>query len=408
VTRRFTGNDLDPQKVGRELHVADVVTGHFIKQGERLLVTLEAVNSANDSLVWQSSFSVPADDEIKLQDQLTAQIRQGLLPALGVGTRFVDTGTKPKDEVAYDLYLHSSALSRDAKQNKDAISVLEEVVKRDPNYAPAWEQLGERYYYDSTYGDGGEEAFQRSNEAAKKALALDPNRMAAQARVITNLVERGNLTDAYQQATALVQRRGDSAQAHYTLSYVLRYAGMLEESTHQCEQSLAIDPQNYQWRSCAQAFFLLGKMAQAMDFARLDQGSEWWKWTMPAMLLREGKTAEAKDYVKRMSNNPSYHRDLLEACLGMRPDVDQVASATETSVLNEADPEQWYLEGSILAYCGKKEMALHVISRAVQQNYCSYEALLDDPLLANVRSGAEFDKILTAAHECQQSVKGTQ
>ena len=33
----------------------------------------------------------------------------------------------------------------------------------DPDYAPAWEALGERYYADATYGDAGEDVFQRSN-----------------------------------------------------------------------------------------------------------------------------------------------------------------------------------------------------------------------------------------------------
>jgi len=38
ITRKYVSADLDPQKVGSELHVADVVTGHFIKQGDYLLV----------------------------------------------------------------------------------------------------------------------------------------------------------------------------------------------------------------------------------------------------------------------------------------------------------------------------------------------------------------------------------
>jgi len=408
VTRKYSNADLDPQKVGRELRVADVISGHFIKQGDHLLVTLEAVDTSRERLVWQNSFSVPADNDLKLSEQLTAHIRQGLLPTLGVGNNFADTETKPKDEVAYDLYLHSLALSRNTQDNKDAIGVLQEVVKRDPNYAPAWEALGERYYYDSTYSNGGEEAFQHSNDAAKKALALDPNRMTARARVITNLVERGSLTEAYQQANAVVQRRPENAQAHFTLSYVLRYAGMQQESTRQCDQALALDPGNYQWRSCAQAFFELGKTRQALDFARLDAGSEWTAWTLPAIELREGKVAEARESARKIPNIVAYHRDFLEACLGQRPDLDKIAAATETGVLTEPDPEQWYLEGSLMAYCGKKDMALHLINAAVQQNYCAYEALLEDPLLNNLRSSAAFDKILTAAHECQQSVRGSQ
>jgi hypothetical protein len=61
-----------------------------------------------------------------------------------------------------------------------------------------------------------------------------------------------------------------------------------------------------------------------------------------------------------------------------------------------------------MAYCGKPDIALHMINAAVAQNYCSYSALLSDPLLAKMRSSKEFDAVLTAAHECQESVRNPQ
>ena len=98
---------------------------------------------------------------------------------------------------AYDLYLHSLALPHDAGPNKDAIAVLEHVVEVDPTYAPAWEQLGLRCYYDADYSDGGEPMFQRSNKACEHAVELDPNRIVAAGQLIANRVERGELGKAY-------------------------------------------------------------------------------------------------------------------------------------------------------------------------------------------------------------------
>ncbi len=416
ATRKYVDPNVSPKNVGQELEVADVVTGHFLKRGDDLLVTLEAVDSANERLLWQTTFKTSQGDEIKLHDELTTQLREGLLPnlgiglmpALGVGNPFADTTTKPRDEVAYDLYLHSLALSRDSQENKDGIGALQEVVKRDPGYAPAWEALGERYYYDSTYSDGGEAKFQQSNDAARQAVTLDPNRMTAQARLITNLVERGNLREAYQRAIAFVERHPESAQAHFTLSYVMRYAGLQQESTKECDQALALGPGDYQWRSCAQAFFEIGKTKEATYFEGLDQRSEWAAWTTPAILLRQGKVADARESVKRMPDATRYHRTLLEACLGLRPrsELDKIVSYTEINVLSEPDPEKWYLVGSIMAYCEKKDSALHLIRAAVEQNYCGYDALLADPLLSSLRNSADFDKLLTLAHQCQQSVHG--
>jgi len=407
ITRKFVGNDIDPQKAGRDVHVATVLSGHFLKQGERLLITIEATQVHDDRLLWQTTVTAPANDLIAMQSQIAAQIRQGLLPALGIGGSFLDTGTRPKNPDAYDLYLHSLALAHDAGPNKDAISVLETVVKMDPTYAPAWEQLGLRCYYDADYSDGGEEMFQRSTKAYERALELDPNRIVAAGQLINNHVERGELGKAYKEAQAFVKSRPDSAQAHFTVSYVFRYAGMLEQSVSECNTALALDPGNYAFRSCAWAFMELGKTEQAADFVRLDAGSEWAAYATPSILLREGKVQEAREAVKKMPTTPRYHRDLLEACLGLRPasELDRIAHDDETNLPSDADPETWYYQGAILAYCGKKSAALHMLQAAVEQNYCAYSNLLYDPLLAKLRTDTAFDKVLTEAGNCQAAVR---
>ena len=71
--------------------------------------------------------------------------------------------SRPKNQQAYDFYLRSVAVPHDPAPNKEAIKMLEWAVGIDPSYAPAWEALGQRYYFDSLYGGGGEEIFQRSN-----------------------------------------------------------------------------------------------------------------------------------------------------------------------------------------------------------------------------------------------------
>jgi serine/threonine protein kinase/tetratricopeptide (TPR) repeat protein len=407
TTQKFTGNDVDPQQAGRELHVANILTGHFLKQGDRLMITIEAIQVEGDRLLWQTTVTAPAQDLIAMDNQLAVKIRQELLPALGVAGGFLDTGTRPKNQEAYDLYLHSLALPHDAGPNKDAIAVLEHVVEVDPTYAPAWEQLGLRSYYDADYSDGGETMFQRSSKAYERAIALDPNRMVAAGQLINNHVERGELGKAYQEAQALVKRRAESAQAHFTMGYVYRYAGMLQQSTNECNTALALDPGNYTFRSCAWAFMELGKTERAKDFIRLDAGSEWAAYATPSLLLREGKIQEAREAVKRMSANPRYHRDLLEACVQLRPaaDLDRMAQEAETSVPTDPDPETWYYQGALFAYAGKKQAALHLLESAVGQNYCAHENLLNDPLLAKLRTDTAFDKVLTAAGRCQEAVK---
>ncbi len=206
TTSKYDSPTLDLQEAGRAMRVTDVVTGHFMKQGDQLEITLEAVDVADNRTVWRDTMTVSAPDLIAMQSQITAKVRQGLVPALGVGADSGEAGTRPKSEEAYDLYLRSIALPHDPVPNKDAISMLERAVGLDPNYAPAWAYLGIRYNYDGAYSNGGDEMRKRSNAALERAISLDPNYSFAAAWLIANRVEQGDLVKAYQDAKALVAR----------------------------------------------------------------------------------------------------------------------------------------------------------------------------------------------------------
>jgi TolB-like protein len=407
VTRRFVELDLDPRKVGQQLRVGRLLTGHFMRQGEQLSVTLEAIDVPTDRLLWQGTVTAPVNDLISLQSQLSTQVQQGLLPALGVAGGALTTGSRPKSQEAYDLYLHALALPHDPGPNKDAITVLEHVVGEDPGYAPAWEALGLRCYYDSYFGGGGEEMFQRSNAAFERAVSLDPNRMLAASHLITNRVERGELGRAYDAATDLARRRPQSADAHFALSYVLRYAGMLEQATQECNTARSLDPGNFDFRSCAWAFLELGKTDKAMDFVHLDAGSQWAAWVTPYVYLAAGNVAQARESVKNVAKSSAYHRELLVACTAaQRPaDIDRIVREAESSTMVEADPEAWYHVAALMAYCGQKDAALRLLKVAVQQNYCAYSALLEDPLLKGLRKETAFNEVLTAGSKCQETLK---
>ncbi len=163
TTSKYDSPTLDLQEAGKAMHVTDVVTGHYMKQGDQLQITLEAVDIADNRTVWRDTMTVAAPDMIAMRSQITAKVRQGLVPALGAGTDSAEAGTHPKNEEAYDLYLRSISMPHDPLPNKDAIAMLERAVGMDPSYAPAWDALGNRYYYDGAYSNGGEAMRQRSN-----------------------------------------------------------------------------------------------------------------------------------------------------------------------------------------------------------------------------------------------------
>src|SRR5438552_4069598 len=359
TTSKYKDLNADVQQAGRDMGVTSIVTGHFLKEGEQLEITLEAVDIATNRSVWRDTINAAASDRIAMREQITSRVRQGLVPALGAASAVTETGTRPKSEEAYDLFLRSIAVPHDVALNKDAISMLERAVGIDPSYAPAWEALGLRYYYDGTYGDGGEQMLKRSDSALERAVALDPNLILAAAQLITNRAERGEIGNAYAEASALVKNRPESAQAHFALGYVLRHVGLLDQSAHECETALASDRGNYLFRSCAWSFLWLGQPQRAMAFVQLDAGSEWAARSSAYILLSEGKLAEARQSIQKTSANHLMARDLLESCLDHSPTsvLDRIAQKTEAAAMAQPDGEPRYHLGSLLAYCGRDDAA---------------------------------------------------
>ena len=402
TTSKYNVPNLDLQQAGREMGVTSIVTGHYLTEGNQLEVTLEAVDVANNRSVWRDTVSVAASDKIAMREQITSRVRQRLVPLLG-GLLPGQQGTRPKSEEAYDLYLRSVGVPHDVSPNKAAITMLDRAVGIDPSYAPAWEALGIRYYFEADYGEGGPPMLKRSDSAMERALALDPNLIGASVQLINNRTERGELLNAYAEASALVKRRPDSAYAHFALAYVLRYAGLLDESAHECDTALALDRSDYRFRSCSLAFMQLGQPQRAMEFARLDAGSEFSARQTALILLGQDKVDDARQTIQRASDAPQMGRDLLQVCLDPKQasQVDRTAQRTEAGSVAEGDVEGWYLIGTMLSYCGQKDAALRLLRRAVGQNYCAYDALHTDPLLVKLRRRPEFSGLLSAAKECQ-------
>jgi eukaryotic-like serine/threonine-protein kinase len=401
TTSKYDSPTLDLQEAGKAMHVTDVVTGHFMKEGDQLQITLEAVDVADNRTLWRDTMTVSSPDMIAMQSQITSKVRQGLVPALGAGTDAGEAGTHPKNEEAYDIYLRSIALPHDPLPNKDAIAMLERAVGLDPTYAPAWDALGRRYYYDSQYSNGGEAMFQRSNAALERAVALDPNLVDPASALITNRVERGELGKAYQDAKALVERHPENTAARFALAYVLRYGGVLEESARECDAALSLDPGNYQLRSCASTFDQLGNYERAMVFLQLDIGSLWVSRNLVRHYIRAGNLAQAREASLKLGDDV---RDkILSSCLNHAPsgDVDNIAKELAPKILASPDPENRYMAAPSFAFCGQKDIALRMLKSAVTGHYCAYNAMQNEPLFAPLRSSPEFAQLLSTAKQCR-------
>ena len=189
---RYRGKDVDVQKVGRDLGVGAVLTGRVVPQGNSLQVSAELTNVADNTELWGQQYSGSRSDMIALQQQIAGDLAQRLRSDLS-GTQkqqVMRQGTANPE--AYDLYMKGRYAwsKRTLPDLKQAVSYFDRAIGLDPKYATAWLGLGDAWGSMTAYGGDQNEAYAKSNAAARKALDLDPSMAHAHAILGANYFEK--------------------------------------------------------------------------------------------------------------------------------------------------------------------------------------------------------------------------
>src|SRR5882757_3682768 len=382
ATSKYAGPDIDLQKAARELRVADLITGHFLVAGENVEVTLEAVDAADNRVLWRATLRGTTRDLTQVQEQISARVQHGLIPALGANTGSSASTNTSHNAQAYEFYLRAmshndapnSQGSSFSSENKTAIQLLQRAVALDPGYASAWAALGHFYYYESGLGDGGEIARSHAKAALQRAVALDPSRIEAASDLINMESEEGDLNQAYDDIVKLLHQRPDSGAVHLVHAYVLWYAGLLGEAESECEKTRSLDAGTQDLASCGHVFIALGKYDRAREYFHLVSGTEYEKSGQIEILLREGKEEEALKILKTLPATDVYVRRLLEPCLRHQspPKGGVGAQQARSIVMAGHDPGSKYLLAAWDSFCSQPEFAFRELRRAIEQNYCAY------------------------------------
>jgi serine/threonine protein kinase/tetratricopeptide (TPR) repeat protein len=399
MSQRFAGQNSDPHKAGQQLRVTDVVTGHFLRQEDRLGVTLEAMDIAKDEVVWHGSVETRLNDMLGLRQQVTNALQKGLLPALGVSNAQLSV-TKPKSQEAYELYLRSQdGVYWSAADNKEGIALLEKSVALDAGYAPAWVALGQHYHMEADYGISGEEMFNKSIAALDRARQLDPELLSASTSLIELRTFYGDLVVSFAQIQELAQRRPRSAEVHSLFAEALRVAGALEQAARECEITHQLDPEFP--TDCFVLYIHMGDLAKTRQEIDRTAG-DFSSFMLGHVLLREGRIDEALPRLKIVPGGSNY--DLVHNCW---PDSStsrcaEVAKRSEAEFRSIPNADAWYFGAALFAFLGKNDAAIRFLQADSDHNFCVYPAVDREVLFDRIRQSAEFKAARQQGIECQR------
>jgi serine/threonine protein kinase len=75
---KYQNTSIDPAQVGRELEVETILTGNFLKSGDRLRVTAQLIEATGGQILWSEKIELAAQDALAIQDRISQRIVEGL------------------------------------------------------------------------------------------------------------------------------------------------------------------------------------------------------------------------------------------------------------------------------------------------------------------------------------------
>ena len=165
-------------EIARELNVASVLEGSVRKSGTQIRITAQLIDAESGYHLWSETYDRELENIFAIQDEIAAHVTDALKVTL-LGEVPSSRETTPE---AYELYLQAQHVSHQDSLDayERAIELLEQVVAIDPDYAPAWAELGHtRLWYAAYGGMPIAQARAEIDRDVAKALQIDPSNAKA-------------------------------------------------------------------------------------------------------------------------------------------------------------------------------------------------------------------------------------
>ena len=196
--------------IGRQTKAAFVLVGSVRKSGERVRITAQLVNAANEAQVWGERYDRDLKDIFALQDEISKAIVAALKLTLLPEEKRALEQRATTNVKAYKFYLMARQFSvmGNERHQETVVRLCKRAVELDPAYAAPWATMAITLW-DMHRRSASEEDGQ---EAAHRAIALDPK----------------------------------LADAHAALGAAHQGQGQFEVGLQACDAALRLDPDSYE------------------------------------------------------------------------------------------------------------------------------------------------------------------
>jgi len=398
VVAGYKGREIDPRKIGQELNVRAVVTGHMRRHGDIISIQADLIDIQSVAQLWGQHYDHKVSDVLLVQDDISRDIFENLRLKLNVEEK--------KQLDAYRLYLkgRNAWNKRTGDALQEAIEFFNQAIAIDPNNSAAYAGIADCYNMLVVYGRvEPKEGFPKAKEAATKALDIDESSAEAHSSMAFIKFrwdwDRAATEREFQEAIKL---KPAYAPAHQWYSSYLVAIERFDEAIAEAKRTEELEPLSFVASShLGWIYYLSGQNDKAIEQCRkileLDPSSFPARRYLGLAYEAKGMYAEAIAEFQtgvKLSGSP-----LMLALLG-HAYAASGKTAEAKQVLNDLQQLQDqryvspYTVAAIHAGLGDQDQAFKWLEKAVEERDIWLMNLKVDPVFAKLRSQRQFTDIL--------------
>jgi DNA-binding winged helix-turn-helix (wHTH) protein/TolB-like protein/tetratricopeptide (TPR) repeat protein len=242
---RYSGT-VDPVKVGRDLAVGALLEGTIQRQGDKIRINARLLDTTNGTALWSDEIDSNINDMFAIEDNVVAEVETVLVANPRPPTQQTSGSTPAALALAHRDYMKGRFFwSKRTQQGiTTAISLFQQAIEQDPQYAEAYDGIADSYSLLGFYGYlPPSESYPKAKAAALQALAI--NRNLPEPHVSLMIVATDYDWDwqtaetEFRAAIALKPNHAEAYQAH---AYLLLALGQPDAAAREVEKALELDP----------------------------------------------------------------------------------------------------------------------------------------------------------------------
>lgn len=325
----FKGKDKTIKEIGEALQVSNVLEGSVRKQGNKVRITAQLIKADDGFHLWSETYDGNLDNIFDLQENISRKVTDELKVILNLNTDERLANKMTDDIEAYDLFLRGRELV--AKRINDnipkGIALLNQAVKRDPEFAEAWAVLAEAEAVG--YGYYEVDQFQssiRANAHAHKAISL--NSQLALPHAVLGLLksDQNKIIEALDDLNQALKVEPNNVLVNRWLGVNYNRLGRGDLGMPFLKKAYRLDPlSSINAYNLASSHFLLGEQEDAIKMFKISgKLRDQLMFDTTFVYEYQGKYQQAREHFKKL-----YQMDI-------ESEIEDLFSEEEMVILNKA------------------------------------------------------------------------